>query len=44
MKEQARDDQIKLAEERDKTRDLTNKVEDLRAEYTVAQAKVCSSK
>jgi hypothetical protein len=40
MKGQARDDCNKLAEARDTNRDLTNKLEDIRAEHTVAQSKV----
>lgn len=43
MKEQAREDANKLAEARDNNRDLTNKLEDLRAEFTVAASKVTTT-
>jgi hypothetical protein len=42
LKDQAREDANRLAEARDKNRDLTNQLEDLRAEHTVAQSKVTS--
>lgn len=40
MKAQSREDTKKVADARDINRDLVNKLEDLRAEYTVAKAKV----